>query len=398
MPDVQPCPYLSLRDDPGTCAAYPRPDHRCSVPGTPEPSLDWQATYCLGGQYTACRFFRLAARAEAAEVAPRSPSDGKRSGRGRWALVGPLRSRYHRLPIRLWSRFGRIRARRWLVLPRRILSGVGGVVLAGVVVLGALAFSLAVRPQEPIDWQLPVALSPTTAPTATRTVVPPLPTPAVRATQPVVQRRVDRTPTLAETMVPSSASTPTSEPTATVPPPAPEPPSPRVVVPAPPAGRRAVTAPPPQPTPPPPPPPSPTLTPPPTPTPTPGLWLPPSVGDPNAPAPTPPPPVILPAPEPTPTPVPAPSPWWPPEPWPTATPTPSRMPKPTPTLTPSVEPTPEPTPLPTAEPTPEPTPLPTTEATPEPIPTESVEPTPTVSETPTEPPAGSPTPIEESTE
>lgn len=63
---VQPvCPALGLRHDPASCALLPRPDHICTLPQAPSPSLAWQARYCLG-DYEACPWRRPGSRQVAA--------------------------------------------------------------------------------------------------------------------------------------------------------------------------------------------------------------------------------------------------------------------------------------------------------------------------------------------
>jgi len=74
---VQPvCPALGLRHDPASCALVPRPDHICTLPQAPSPSLAWQARYCLG-DYEACPWRRPGSR----QVAARRSSK-------RWLALG----------------------------------------------------------------------------------------------------------------------------------------------------------------------------------------------------------------------------------------------------------------------------------------------------------------------
>lgn len=68
---VQPaCPALGLRHDPASCALVPRPDHICTLPQAPSPSLAWQARYCLG-DYEACPWRRPGGREVALRRSPK---------------------------------------------------------------------------------------------------------------------------------------------------------------------------------------------------------------------------------------------------------------------------------------------------------------------------------------
>jgi hypothetical protein len=52
------CPYLSIRDDPGSLAAYPREDHQCGRAGNALIEPAWQRQYCLDASHIQCPVFR----------------------------------------------------------------------------------------------------------------------------------------------------------------------------------------------------------------------------------------------------------------------------------------------------------------------------------------------------
>lgn len=85
--DLPSCPHLGLYGDPGTHAVYPRPDHRCALPGVNAPTLTWQSLYCLDERHAACPHFQMALHGQ-----PLRLSEPTRHNRGKYiaSIVGIL--------------------------------------------------------------------------------------------------------------------------------------------------------------------------------------------------------------------------------------------------------------------------------------------------------------------
>ena len=78
------CPLLGLPDDPVTRFSFPSVAHRCRATDRPRPiELGHQATFCLGGTYPECAWYRAAV----ASGARRKPGRVNKDGRDRLAAL-----------------------------------------------------------------------------------------------------------------------------------------------------------------------------------------------------------------------------------------------------------------------------------------------------------------------